>query len=349
MEKIMESGENRNSYNWDRLRTEYNPMATDYMYVMTCSREDTFKHSQGNLTPYGNIQISPFAGILNYGQGLFEGLKAYRGEDNQIRLFRPELNALRMQRGAERLCMPAPSVDQFVEAVKQTALANKRWVPPAGKGTLYLRPLLMGSGPTLGPGPAPEYTFLIYACPVGTYIKGALNYVVDEKVHRAMRGGTGNVKSISNYSPVFKSSSEAKGKGFSDALFLDADTGKFIEEGSTCNIFVAKGNLISTPPLNGNILPGNTRKSIIEIATDNGYQVEERPITVEELLDADEAFCTGTAIVVTPISSVTYRGNRVEYTTKAEGATIFKKLSEILIGIQSGVIEDKKGWTIKIA
>ncbi|WCJ17995.1 Branched-chain-amino-acid aminotransferase 6 [Euphorbia peplus] len=344
MEHITES----NSYNWDKLRTDYNPVATDYMYIMNCSKEDTFKLSEGNLTPYGNIQISPFAGILNYGQGLFEGLKAYRGEDNEIRLFRPELNALRMQKGAERLCMPSPSVDQFLDALKQTVLANKRWVPPPGKGSMYLRPLLMGSGPTLGPGPAPEYTFLIYACPVGNYVKaGSVNFLIEENVHRAVRGGTGNVKSISNYSPVFKSSCDAKAKGFSDVLFLDADTGKYLEEGPTCNIFIAKGNLISTPALNGNILAGNTRRSILEIAADNGYQVEERLITVEELLDADEAFCTGTAIVVTPISSVTYRGKRVEYRTK--GATTFKKLCEILVGIQTGAIEDKKGWTVKIA
>ncbi|WCJ18091.1 Branched-chain-amino-acid aminotransferase 6 [Euphorbia peplus] len=251
-----------------------------------------------------------------------------------------------MQKGAERLCMPSLSVDQFLDAVKQTALANKQWIPPSGKGSLYLRPLLMGSGPSLGLGPAPEYTFLIYASPVGNYTKGPLHFVVEENVHRAMPSGTGCVKSVTNYSPVYKASSEAKAKGFSDALFLDADTGKYIEEGSACNIFIAKGNVISTPPITGTILPGNTRKSIIEIATDNGYQVEERPIPVEELMDADEAFCTGTAMVVKPISSVTFRGNRVEYTT--EGATKVQKLHEILIGIQTGVIEDKKGWTIKI-
>ncbi|KAG2704828.1 hypothetical protein I3760_05G024400 [Carya illinoinensis] len=257
-------------FNWDELG--FGTVPTDYMYVMKSSEGGSF--TQGNVTPFGNIEMSPYAGILNYGQGLIEGLKAYRKEDGHVLLFRPEQNAQRLKIGAERMCMPSPSVEQFVEAVKQTVRANKHWVPPQGKGSLYVRPLLIGSGPVLGLCPAPEFTFLMYVCPVGNYHKGPLNLVVEDKLHRATLGGTGDIKAITNYSPVCKALTEARAKGFSDVLFLDAVTKKYIEEVSTCNIFIVKDDVISTPAIVGTILPGITRKSIIEIALDFGYQME---------------------------------------------------------------------------
>ncbi|PON55142.1 Branched-chain amino acid aminotransferase II [Parasponia andersonii] len=280
---------------WDKLR--YGVIPTDYMYVMKCSEDENF--FEGKLIPYGNIELSPSAGILNYGQGLFEGLKAYRTEDGNIQLFRPEQNALRMKMGAERMCMPSPSVEQFVDAVKQTVIANKPFVPPPGKGALYVRPLLMGSGPLLGLAPAPEFTFLIFASPVSDYHKGrpALDLFVESKVHRANPGGTG-------------AQSRAKARGFSDVLFLDSVNGKYVEETSACNIFMVKNNVVSTPAIHGTILPGITRKSIIDIALSFGYEVEERLIPVEDLLEADEVFCTGTAVVVNSVGSVTYQDKR---------------------------------------
>ncbi|KAH9304871.1 hypothetical protein KI387_009275, partial [Taxus chinensis] len=152
---------------WDGLG--FGLQQTDYMYLMKCRKDGEFY--EGELQPFGTVELSPSAGVLNYGQGLFEGLKAYRTTDGRIILFRPEENALRMEIGAERLCMPAPSVEQFVNAVKQTVLANKRWIPPSSKGSLYIRVLLMGSGPVLGLGPAPEVTFLVFVSPVGNYFK----------------------------------------------------------------------------------------------------------------------------------------------------------------------------------
>ncbi|PRQ22172.1 branched-chain-amino-acid aminotransferase 6-like isoform X2 [Rosa rugosa] len=330
--------------NWDDLGFGLIPI--DYMYTMKCSDGENF--SQGHLSPFGKIELCPSAGILNYGQGLFEGLKATRTEDGRIMLFRPQENALRMKMGAERMCMPSPSVEQFVDAVKQTVFANKRWVPPPGKGSLYIRPLLVGSGSNLGLGPGLEYTFLIFASPVGNYHKGraALNLYVEHKIHRATPGGTGGVKSVTNYSPVYQTQQQARAKGFSDVLFLDSATGKNIEEIVAANIFILKGNVISTPTLkHGTILPGVTRKSIIDIALDFGYQVEERVIPVEDLLAADEAFCTGTAVVVNPIGAVTYQDKRVEYKT---GGALCQKLYETLTGIQTGRLEDKKGWTLEV-
>ncbi|XP_021814511.1 putative branched-chain-amino-acid aminotransferase 7 isoform X1 [Prunus avium] len=330
--------------NWDEL--EFGVIPTDYMYIMKCSNGDNF--SQGHLAPYGKIELSPFSGILNYGQGVLEGLKAIRTKDGRVQLFRPEENALRMKMSAERLCMPSPSTHQFLDALKQTVLSNKRWVPPEGKGALYIRPLLIGSGPVLGLGPSPEYTFLIFATPVGNYHKrgSTMNLYIENEVRRATPGGTGGVKSITNYSPIFEVVTKARAKGFTDVLFLDAATGKNIEEVSTCNIFFVKDNVILTPRTTGTVLPGVTRKSIIEIARHLNYMVEERDVPLEDVLAADEVFCTGTAVEVTAVASITHQDKRIEYRTGEE--TVFHKLRVVLKEIQTGVVEDKMGWTMLI-
>ncbi|PKA49686.1 Branched-chain-amino-acid aminotransferase 5, chloroplastic [Apostasia shenzhenica] len=347
-EAASDSDRNDDEYanvNWDELGFRFMP--TDYMYSMKCSLGDEF--SQGKLNRYGNIELSPSAGVLNYGQGLFEGLKAHRSKGCDLLLFRPEENARRMQIGAERLCMPSPSVDQFVHAVKQTVLANKRWVPPPGKGSLYVRPLLLGSGTVLGLAPAPEYVFLVYAAPVGNYFKEGLspiNLLVEEESHRATPGGTGGVKTIANYAPVLKAQIQAKKKGFTDVLFLDSVNNKYLEEVSSCNIFLLKDGVISTPLTHGTILEGITRASIIEIARDLGYQVEERLVSVEDVIDADEVFCTGTAVVVAPVNSITYKGQRYHYNVGA--AAVSTMLYNSLTSIQMGLVEDKKGWTVHI-
>ncbi|XP_054803350.1 branched-chain amino acid aminotransferase 1, mitochondrial-like isoform X3 [Prosopis cineraria] len=307
------AGNSSEEINWDEIG--FGIIPTDSMYLMKCpTEEDTF--SDGSLVPYGNLELTPSAGILNYGQGVFEGLKANRTEDGRILLFRPEENGRRMKTGADRMCMPSPSVEQFVNAVKQTVLANKRWVPPLGKGSLYIRPLLMGTGSVLGLTPAPEYTLLVYATPVKTYHKGPLNLVIKDKLYRAISGsgGTGRIKSVVNYSPAYKALKEARAEGFSDILYLDAATGKFIEELSSCNVFLVK--------------------------------VMERAISVEELMEADEVFCTGTAVGVNPVLSITYNNTRAEY--KAGAEAVSQKLCQTLVGIQTGQVEDARAWTLQI-
>ncbi|KAL2894931.1 Branched-chain-amino-acid aminotransferase 2 chloroplastic [Bienertia sinuspersici] len=331
---------------WDTVGFGLTP--TDYMYTMRCS-EQNYEFTEGQLNRYGNIELSPAAGVLNYGQGLFEGMKALRREDGRLVLFRPDQNALRMKEGAARMCMPSPTITQFIEAVRQTAIANKRWIPPPGKGSLYMRPMLLGTGPILGLGPAPEYMFLVYASPVRNYFKegsAPLNLYIEQEFDRASRGGTGGIKTISNYGPALRPLVKAKSKGFSDVLYLDSVHGKYIEEVSSCNIFMVKENIISTPPVKGTILPGVTRKSIIEIARDLGYRVEERPIAVEELLEADEVFGTGTAVVVAPVGSITHLGERVEYRT--DDNSVSKRLLSAYVAIQNGFMEDKKGWVVEI-
>ncbi|KAK9697561.1 hypothetical protein RND81_08G045300 [Saponaria officinalis] len=330
---------------WENLG--FGLTTTDYMYMMKCRKDDEF--SEGQIVPFGNIELSPASVVLNYGQGLFEGLKAFRREDGKLLLFRPDQNALRLQIGAERMCMPSPSIHQFLDAVKQTVLANKRWIPPPGKGSLYIRPLLIGTGPSLGISPAPEYSFIVYASPVNKYFKegsAPLSLYIEDEFDRASRGGVGGVKSITNYGQALRPLTRAKSRGFSDVLFLDSATGKFIEEASAANVFIVKDQKIYTAPTKGTILPGVTRKSIIEIARDLGYEVEERMIEVEELLDADEAFCTGTAVVVAPVGSVTYQGKRVDY--RVDDNMVYKKLLTTYKGIQNGEIEDKKGWMVEI-
>ncbi|KAJ7952705.1 Branched-chain-amino-acid aminotransferase, partial [Quillaja saponaria] len=331
---------------WDNLGFGF--LSTDYMYVMKCPQGGKF--SNGELQCFGNIELSPSAGVLNYGQGLFEGLKAYRKEDGNMLLFRPEENALWMRMVAERMCMPSPSVDQFVEAVKATVLANRRWVPPPGEGSLYLRPLLMGSGAVLGLAPAPEYTFLIYVSPVGNYFKegvAPINLIVEHELHRATPSGTGGVKTIGNYAVVLKAQSAAKAKGYSDVLYLDCVHKRYLEEVSSCNIFVVKDNIIATPSISGTILPGITRKSIIDVARSQGFQVEERQVSVDELLDADEVFCTGTAVVVSPVGSITYLGKRVSYGDSGTGV-VSRQLYSVLTRLQMGLIEDTMDWTIEL-
>lgn len=339
------SGEEYADVDWNNLG--FGLMPSDYMYTMKCSDYENFE--QGKLSRYGNIEMSPSAGVLNYGQGLFEGIKAYRRDNGGLFLFRPEQNARRMQIGAERMCMPAPSVEQFVDAVKETALANRRWIPPPGKGSLYIRPLLMGSGPILGLGPAPEYTFLIYASPVGNYFKegtAPLNLYVEDEYFRSSHGGVGGVKSITNYAPVLKAQGRARSRGFSDVLYLNSVDKRNLEEASSCNIFIVKDGVISTPKPNGSILEGITRKSIIDIARDLGYQVEERSIPVDDLMDAEEVFCSGTAVGVAPVGSITYQNKSVQYKMDAE--LVCRRLYSTLTGIYRGAVEDKWGWVVEI-
>ncbi|KAL0431452.1 UNVERIFIED_CONTAM: Branched-chain amino acid aminotransferase 2, chloroplastic [Sesamum radiatum] len=302
-----------NNIDWDNLG--FRLTTTDYMYIMKCSQGEIF--SKGKLQRFGNIELSPCAGVLNYGQGLFEGLKAYKKHDGNILLFRPEENARRLRIGAERMCMPSPTIDQFLEAVKVTVLANERWIPPPGKGALYIRPLLIGSGAVLGIAPAPEYTFLMYVSPVGNYFK------------------------------VLNAQIAAKAKGFSDVLYLDSIHKRYLEEVSSCNIFVVKGNLISTPTIKGTILPGITRKSVLDLARSLGFQVEEQLITVDELHDADEVFCTGTAVVVSPVGSITYLNKRITYGSGGVGP-VSQQLYSALNNLQMGLTEDKMGWVIKL-
>ncbi len=315
------------------------------MYIAECTLDGQWK--MGSIQPYGNISVSPSAAVLNYGQGIFEGMKAFRTPEDELVTFRPDENAKRFAEGAGRMSMPPVPKDIFEDAVKKVISANSDYVPPVGIGSLYIRPLLIGTGAILGLGPAPSYTFLVYVSPVASYFKGGqlspIDLVVEEDYHRAAPGGTGSTKCVGNYSPVLKVQLQAKKDGFSDVIYLDAKENKYIEEVSSCNFFVVKGKTIATPALEGTILPGITRKSIIELARDKGYTVEERKVGLDEVLTADECFCTGTAVVVVPVGSVTHRGNKTVFCEGKIGAT-GQMLYDELTGLQQGRIKDTKGW-----
>lgn len=320
------------------------------MFVATYTHEEGWK---GSTTPYQLLQLDPAAQVLNYGQSLFEGMKAQRSADGSIVLFRPQENAARMAQGADRLTMPAPPEELFMEAVTSVVRANLDYVPPHGKGSLYLRPLLLGSGPILGLGSAPSFTFLVYAAAVGAYFKVGqltpIHLLVEERFHRAAPGGMGSTKAAGNYSPVLKTQLAAKEQGYDDVVYLDAVSDKYLEEVSSCNIFVVNGNTIKTPPLQGTILPGVTRKSVIELARLRGYTVEEAPVSVEEAMQSDEVFTTGTAVVLCAVGSLTHKGEKKQFSPTGKPSKVALELYTALTDIQLGRAEDTQGWVYPVA
>ena len=330
------------SFDWDSLTFSLTP--TETMYITQTKGDEPWM--PGRLQPYGDIPMSPAAGVLNYGQGLFEGMKAFRTSTGRIVFFRPEENARRMQRGADRLKMPPVPESVFVDAVEQVVNANQHWVPPTGKGAMYVRPLLMGSGPILGVAPAPSYPFLIYVTPVGPYFKGgmsAIDLLISEHHHRAAPGGSGGVKAIGNYAPGMKPSKEAKAKGYAEVIYLDAETHTCIEEVGAANFFCLKDGTLYTPELTGTILPGITRDSIIQLARHLGYEVVEGKVEAEFALQADEAFCCGTAAVISPIGSITHGAVKKVFSDGKPGA-VTTQLYNALTGIQNETEEDIFGW-----
>ena len=327
---------------WDKLTFSLTP--TDTMYVATTTAEDPWM--PGDLRPYGNLEISPAAGVLNYGQGLFEGMKAYRTAKNRVVFFRPDENARRMQRGADRLKMPPVPESIFIDAVEQVVQANIDYLPPMGRGAMYVRPLLMGSGPVLGVAPAPSYSFMIYVTPVGPYFKGgmkAIDLLISDEFHRAAPGGSGGVKAIGNYAPGMMPSRIAKSKGYAEVIYLDARTSTYIEEVGAANFFCVKDKVLYTPELTGTILPGITRASIIALARHLGYDVHEEKVSAEFAMTADEAFCCGTAAVISPIGSITHENKKVTYGDGTPGI-MTTTLYDMLTGIQNEKEEDIFGW-----
>lgn len=330
---------------WDTLGFGLKDVAQS-MYVANWTEANGW--DKGSLQPYGPLQFMPSAQVLNYGQSVFEGMKAQRTPKGQIVLFRPDMNAARLAAGAERMSMPPVPKEQFVDAVVSTVRANADWVPPPGKGSLYLRPLLLGSGPILGLGPAPSYTFTVYGAAVGAYFKGGqltpINLIVEERFHRAAPGGMGGTKAAGNYSPVLVTQLDAKKAGYADVVYLDAKTDTYLEEVSSCNIFVVSGKTIRTPPLSGTILPGVTRRSIIELARSRGYTVEEVNVSITEAMEADEVFTTGTAVVVCSVGSLTYRGQRKQFGSAGQPGPVALEMYNTLTQLQTLAAEDPFGW-----
>ena len=307
----------------------------------------------GELTSDATVHISECAGVLQYAQTCFEGLKAYTTKDGRIVTFRPDLNADRMASSCERLEMPVFPKERFVQAVLDTVKANIDWVPPFGSGaTLYIRPYMFGSNAVIGVKPADEYQFRILVTPVGPYFKGGVKPIVVRisDLDRAAPHGTGDTKAGLNYAMSLHNIMDAHRNGFAENMYLDPATHTYIEETGGANIlFVTKDGKLVTPKSNS-ILPSITRRSLIQVAKDYlGIEVEERKINKNELADFAECGLCGTAAVISPIGKIVDHGTEINVPSGMEEiGPVLKKLRETLTGIQMGEIKAPEGWIYEI-
>ncbi len=308
------------------------------------------------IVPYGPLSLDPGAAVLHYGQELFEGLKAYRGDDGKVRLFRPEMNWKRMQNGAARVCMIAPPLDLFCEMLTEFCKVESRWVPRESNCAFYLRPTLIGTEAFLGVRPSNDYLFYVIGSPVGSYYGEGSQTVkikVETEFVRAAPGGTGAAKTGGNYAASLKAAVEAKAEGFAQVLWLDATHRRYIEEVGTMNVFFKIDGKIVTPPLDGTILPGVTRDSILQILDSDGTPAEQRPISIDEIKDAakrgtlEEVFGTGTAASISPVDSLGINGEKIVIGDGGVGP-MSAKLLKRLTDIQYGRTEDLWGWTLLV-
>jgi branched-chain amino acid aminotransferase len=305
--------------------------------------------SQIEVSDSETINIHMAATALHYGQQAFEGLKAYMGKDGRIRLFRWEENAKRMQSSARGILMAVPPAELFEKACLEAVRLNKKFVPPYGTGaSLYIRPLLIGSGPRVGVKPADEYLFMVFVSPVGPYFKEGFNPVsiqIARDYDRAAPKGTGRLKVGGNYAASLAAGERAHREGFASALFVDACEGKYIDEAGPANFFAIKNNTYITP-LSNSILPSITNDSLMILAEDMGMKVERRKIAIEELAEMEEVGACGTAAVISPIRRIVDRdsGTTYEFCRDGSAGCISQILYKRLLGIQYGDEEDKFGW-----
>ena len=304
---------------------------------------------EGTLTDDANIVLNECAGVLQYAQTCFEGMKAYTTEDGHIVTFRPDLNAQRMEDSARRLEMPVFPQDKFVEAIVKTVEANEAYVPPYGSGaTLYIRPYMFGSSPVIGVKPAEEYQFRILTTPVGPYFKGGVKPLTIRvsDFDRAAPNGTGHIKAGLNYAMSLHAIVTAHEEGYAENMYLDAATRTKVEETGGANfIFVTKDNKVVTPK-SISILPSITRRSLMVVAKDYlGLEVEEREVYLDEVKDFAECGLCGTAAVISPVGKIVDHGKEICFPSGMEEmGPITKKLYETLTGIQMGRIEAPEGW-----
>lgn len=330
--------------NWGELGFGY--VKTDYRFVANFKDG---KWDEGQLITDENVVINECAGVLQYAQTCFEGLKAYTTEDGKIVCFRPDLNAQRMADSCERLKMPVFPVDKFVEAVEKVVAANADFVPPYGSGaTLYLRPYMFGSNAVIGVKPATEYQFRIFATPVGPYFKGGVKPLTlrISDLDRAAPMGTGHIKAGLNYAMSLYNIVDAHEQGYDENMYVDSATRTHIEETGGANIiFITKDNKVVTPKSN-TILPSITRRSLMVVAKEYlGLEVEEREVNVNELSDFAECGLCGTAAVISPVGKVVDHGKEILFPAgMTEMGPVTKKLYDTLTGIQMGRLPAPEGW-----
>lgn len=330
---------------WKNLGFKYTPAKSNIRYTYTDGQWST-----GTLHADASITMSIAATCLHYGQAAFEGIKAFACKDGEIRVFRPEMNAARMARTSDYILGPEVPEDLFLEAIKRVIDDNREFVPPYGtNGSLYIRPLLIGTGPQIGVAPADEYEFIIMVMPVGEYYKGGIkpvDAIVTEDYDRAAPLGTGSYKVAGNYAASLTPAKKAKDMGFPIVLYFDAKTHEYVEEFGTSNFFAITKDGKFVTPESPSILGSVTNLSLQQIAKDLGLVVERRPIHKSELADFVEVGACGTAVVVTPISSITL-GETV-YSYGKECGPVCRKLYEHMTAIQYGEVEDTHGWLMTV-
>ncbi|HEY6873810.1 MAG TPA: branched-chain amino acid aminotransferase [Geobacteraceae bacterium] len=339
----------------DEAKLVFGRMFTDRMLLAE------WKAGQGwadaRIEPYAPFVLDPACLVFHYAQEIFEGLKAYKWQDGTVALFRPEMNARRFNRSAERMCMPEVPEELFLAGIENLVRLEKDWIPASAGTSLYIRPAMIAVEPVLGVKPSDHYYFYVILSPVGAYYPSGFNPVkimVEDKYVRAAPGGTGDAKTGGNYASSLKAGLEAKKKGFDQVLWLDGVHHRYVEEVGAMNMFFAYGDVVVTAPLTGSILNGVTRDSVLKLAASLGFKVEERQIDIEELLTdiragrVTEAFGSGTAAVITPVGHLSYRGDLLQVGDGGVGR-LTQKLYDTLTGIQYGRIADPFGWIRKIA
>ena len=350
--RIEKSRTPKDKPDWDHLG--FGSYFTDHMFLMDYNDEKGWYDPR--IVPYGPISFDPASMVLHYGQETFEGLKAYRTAGGKTQLFRPTENIRRMNRSNARICIPEIEEEIYLEAIKQLVNTDIDWVPSQPGTSLYIRPFMIATDAHLGVRPSHNYLFIIICCPVGAYYPEGLDPVkilIENEDVRSVKGGTGMAKTGGNYAATIRAQSRAQDKGYTQVLWLDGVHRKYIEEVGTMNVFFKISGRIVTPPLHGTILAGVTRSSCIQILQSWGMDVDERPITIDELFGAaksgslEEAFGTGTAAVVSPIGEFNYDGDIVSVTGGQIGP-VSQRLYDELTGIQWGIREDPYGWTMEI-
>jgi len=325
---------------------------TDHMFIL--DYDDGKGWHDARIVPYQPITMDPAAKVFHYGQTVFEGLKAYRTEAGKIVLFRPDMNMKRLNRSNIRMSIPAIDEKLALEALRQLVLVDQDWIPNAPETSLYIRPFVIATEATLGVSPSRQYKFIIILSPVGSYyaegIKPVSIYVESEYV-RAVAGGVGHVKTAGNYAAGLKAQEGATAQGCAQVLWLDGVHRKYVEEVGSMNVFFHLGDKIVTPALTGGLLPGITRDSVIQLLRHWGLEVEERLVSIDELVQAQkdgslkEMFGTGTAAVISPVGSLHWNGEKLAIGDGAIGE-LSARVYKTITGIQTGTIEDPFGWRV---
>jgi len=339
----------------DESKLGFGTIFTDHMFNMDYSPEKGW-HSP-RIEPYAPLNLDPATMYLHYAQGVFEGLKAYRTESGKIQLFRPQENMRRLNNSCRRLCIPEFDEAFALESMKQLITIEKEWVPGQPETSLYVRPTIIATDPFLGVRASFTYRFFIILSPVGAYYPEGFNPVkilVTSDYVRAVRGGVGESKTPGNYAASLLAGEEAHNAGYTQVLWLDGVEQKYLEEVGSMNIFFVIDDEILTPELNGSILPGITRKSVVELAKHWGDKVAERKISIDELMQAHgsgslkEVFGAGTAAVISPVGQIKY-GNEVITIADNQVGPIAQKYYKAITDIQYGKAEDPMGWIVPVA